>query len=212
MKKLIGLLLCFSGLLGSSLVFAKTMSAPETRHAVEIAIGGIGPAVDAVAYKKLRHLIGIAIANSVIDKFIILGYGIEGGFSACVEDRPSNQAPSKAFERFVRQLKAIRPNPDTTFYTITRLATCPPLVVKPTTLLVAKSDTSLQCEDNSGIALIDMQQQLGNIMVYSSSKENDGLIRPALCGIDTGNFNVYEIAATDLEQAITLGFIEWPKP
>ncbi|MFZ2727619.1 MAG: hypothetical protein WAX77_15305 [Methylococcaceae bacterium] len=212
MKKIAYLLLVLLGLFGSTAVLAKTPPMPETRHALEISIGGTGVGVDAVAYKTLRQLIGKAVANNVIDKFIVLGYGREGGFSACVEDRPSTQPPSKTFERFVKQISALAYNPNTTFYSVTRLTTCPPLIAKPTTVLVAKSDGGLQCENNSGISVADMQTQLGDITVYSADKESDGLIHPALCGIDAGNFNVYEIAETDLDKAIALGFIEWIKP
>ncbi len=73
---------------------------------------------------------------------------------------------------------------------------------------VAKSDNSRQCENN-GITLAEMQQELGDIRVYAMIKENDGLDRIMSCGADSGTFNVYDIAATDLEQAIALGFFEW---
>ena len=210
MKKSAYLLPCITGLLVSSMLHAKPMPIVETRHAVDISIGGIGSGVDAIAYKKLRHLIGNAIANDVIDKFLIYGYGREGGFSACVEDRPSSQPPSKAFEIFVKQLNGIKPA-STSFYSVNRLLTCPPLIIKPSTVRVAKSDGGLQCENN-GITLADMQQQLGDIGIYAAIKEKDDLIRLTVCGVDAGIFNVYEIAATDLKQALALGFTEWAKP
>jgi hypothetical protein len=211
MKKIAYLLLCINGLLVSPGILAKPAPVAETRHAIEISIGGIGPGVDAVAYKKLRLLIGNAVANSVIDKFLIYGYGREGGFSACVEDRPSSQPPSKAFERFVKQLNGIKPDTNTSFYSINRLLACPSLTLTPDTVRVAKSDGSLQCK-NDGVSLADMRQQLVNIMVYAAVKENDGLIRPAVCGAGTGIFNVYDISAIDLQQALTLGFVEWTSP
>jgi len=211
MKKSAFLLLWITGLLASSMLFAKPAPIAETRHAIEISIGGIGPGVDPVAYKKLRQLLGNAIAASVIDKFVIYGYGREGGFSACVEDRPSTQPPSKAFEKLVKQLNGIKPNPSTSFYSVNRLLTCPPLLAASDTVRVAKSDESKQCENN-GVSLADMQQQLGDIKVYAASKEHDDLTRIALCGADTGMFNVYDIAASDLEQAIAAGFSEWTYP
>ena len=210
MKKSAYLLPCITGLLVSSMLHAKPVPVVETRHAIDISIGGIGPGVDAIAYKKLRHLIGNAIANSVIDKFLIYGYGREGGFSACVEDRPSSQPPSEAFEKFVKQLNGIKPDPSSSFYSVNRLLTCPPLIIKPSTVRVAKSDGGLQCENN-GITLTDMQQQLGDIGIYAAIKENDGLMRIAVCGADAGIFNVYEIAATDLKRVLALGFTEWTK-
>jgi hypothetical protein len=184
----------------------------ETRHAIEININGIGPAVDRMAYKKLRKTIGDAVTNEVIDKFVIYGYGKEGGFSGCIEDRPLlTVEPSKNFEKLVKQLTAIKPNRKTTAYSINRVKTCPALVAeveKPTTIFVSKSDESKQC-DAVGISLSAMQTQLIDITVYSAVKKSDGLMYIALCGAGTGNYNVYEIAAVDVEKATKIGFSEW---
>ena len=184
----------------------------ETRHAIEININGIGPAVDRMAYKKLRKTIGDAVTNEVIDKFVIYGYGKEGGFSGCIEDRPLlTVEPSKNFEKLVKQLTAIKPNRKTTAYSINRVKTCPALVAeveKPTTIFVSKSDESKQC-DAVGISLSVMQTQLIDITVYSAVKKSDGLMHIALCGAETGNYNVYEIAAVDVEKATKIGFSEW---
>ena len=184
----------------------------ETRHAIEININGIGPAVDRMAYKKLRKTIGDAVTNEVIDKFVIYGYGKEGGFSGCIEGRPLlTVEPSKNFEKLVKQLTAIKPNRKTTAYSINRVKTCPALVAeveKPTTIFVSKSDESKQC-DAVGISLSAMQTQLTDITVYSAVKKSDGLMHIALCGAGTGNYNVYEIAAVDVEKATKIGFSEW---
>ncbi len=184
----------------------------ETRHAIEININGIGPAVDRMAYKKLRKTIGDAVTNEVIDKFVIYGYGKEGGFSGCIEGRPLlTVEPSKNFEKLVKQLTAIKPNRKTTAYSINRVKTCPALVAeveKPTTIFVSKSDESKQC-DAVGISLSVMQTQLIDITVYSAVKKSDGLMHIALCGAETGNYNVYEIAAVDVEKATKIGFSEW---
>ena len=184
----------------------------ETRHAIEININGIGPAVDRMAYKKLRKTIGDAVTNEVIDKFVIYGYGKEGGFSGCIEGRPLlTVEPSKNFEKLVKQLTAIKPNRKTTAYSINRVKTCPALVAeveKPTTIFVSKSDESKQC-DAVGISLSVMQTQLIDITVYSAVKKSDGLMYIALCGAGTGNYNVYEIAAVDVEKATKIGFSEW---
>jgi hypothetical protein len=211
MKTLTLLALSIIALSNSALVSAKTTPVTGTGQAIEIYIGGIGPGVDMGAYKKVRQLIGKAVTDSVIDKFVVLGYGREGGFSACVEGKPSNQAPSKDFEKFVKQLNNVKPNPSTTAYNLNRIATCAPLVTKPATVWVGKSDGGLQCENN-GISITTMQSQLVGIGVYSASKQNDGLIRITLCGASAGNLNVYEIAATDLTAAIALGFSEWVAP
>ena len=145
----------------------------ETRHAIEININGIGPAVDRMAYKKLRKTIGDAVTNEVIDKFVIYGYGKEGGFSGCIEGRPLlTVEPSKNFEKLVKQLTAIKPNRKTTAYSINRVKTCPALVAeveKPTTIFVSKSDESKQC-DAVGISLSAMQTQLTDLFPILSIK------------------------------------------
>lgn len=190
-----------------------TLTKVETRRAVEISIGGTGYAMDKNSYKKVRKAIGDAVTNDVIDKFVIYGYGKEGGFSGCVEARNLGDAPSRAFEKFVKQLSTIKPPKKTTFYSINRIETCapltPPQVDKPKTVFVAKSDQSKQCDAASGVSLSDMEKELVGISIYSSEKKADGLMHITLCGAETGMFNVYEIAETDIEQARSFGFVEW---
>ena len=212
MQKTMGLFL--TAALFTQVAVAETTKAVETRHAIEISINGNGYVVDKNSYKKVRKAIGDAVTNDVIDKFVIYGYAKEGGFSACVEDRPSSNPPSAAFEKFVKQLNAIKPPRKTTGYSINRVQTCPALPVtdtsiKPKTVFVEKSDGSKQCDATSGISLADMQKQLTDMVIYSSTKKSDGLMHITLCGAETGMFNVYEIAQTDLEKAKMLGFTEW---
>ena len=57
-----------------------TTSAFAGNRAVEISINGIGPAVDGAAMQTVQQVIGHAVADGVIDKFVVNGYGIEGGF------------------------------------------------------------------------------------------------------------------------------------
>lgn len=184
----------------------------ETRRAVEISIGGTGYAMDKNSYKKVRKAIGDAVTNDVIDKFVIYGYGKEGGFSGCVEARHLGEAPTNTFEKFVKQLSTIKPPKKTTFYSINRVETCPPLtpqINKPETVFVAKSDQSKQCDATSGVSLSEMEKELAGISIYSSEKKADGLMHITLCGAETGMFNLYEIAKTDVEKAKTFGFVEW---
>ncbi|MDD5276450.1 MAG: hypothetical protein PHR16_10265 [Methylovulum sp.] len=101
-----------------SLLMLLTTSAMAQNHAVEINIGGKGPAVDGFAFDTVRQVIGHAVANGVVDKFIVNNYGVEGGFSACAQ----TSARTKGFVAFVQQLHTIVPNPNTTFYSV-RLAT-----------------------------------------------------------------------------------------
>lgn len=199
--------------LSTQVVFAETAKSTETRHAIEVSINGNGYAIDKNSYNKVRKTIGDAVTNDVIDKFVIYGYAKEGGFSACVEDRPSSNPPSAAFEKFVKQLNAIKPPRKTTGYGINRVQTCPALPaidtsIRPKTVFVAKSDESKQCDATSGISLADMQKQLTNMVIYSSTKKSDGLMHITLCGSTTGMLNVYEIAQTEFERSKTLGFTE----
>src|SRR5690606_22862206 len=76
-------------------------------------------------------------------------------------------------------------------------------------ILVAKSDGSRQCEEKSGISLVEMEKQLKGIKVYSRSTQSDGLMRIQVCGASTGRLNVYEIDAANLAKAKSLGFKEW---
>jgi hypothetical protein len=97
-----------------------TTSALAEINAVEIFIGGKGPAVDAVAFETVKQVIGHAVGNGVVDKFIVSGYGIEGGFSACAQA----SGRTKGFGLFVKQLRAIKPNPETTGYSVSAVDAC----------------------------------------------------------------------------------------
>ncbi|KYG65281.1 hypothetical protein AZI87_12050 [Bdellovibrio bacteriovorus] len=74
---------------------------------------------------------------------------------------------------------------------------------------VHKPDGSLQCGQGKAIPVAEMQKQLKGIKVYSSSNQNDGMMRIQVCGSPTGMSNVYEIDRKDLEAALKLGFKEW---
>lgn len=97
-----------------------TTSAFAENRAVEININGIGPAVDGAAFETVQQVIGHAVADGIVDKFIVHGYGIEGGFSACVQASPR----TRGFGAFVRQLRTIVPNPLTTAYSLHPVLAC----------------------------------------------------------------------------------------
>lgn len=92
-------------------------------RAVEISINGTGPAVDAAAYQTVRQVVGHAIGAGLIDTFQVRGQGREGGFSACAEVAASN-TQGAGLPALVRQLRAIRPDPRTTAYSVTPVASC----------------------------------------------------------------------------------------
>ena len=126
MKKLSLLISSVVFLITSPNLFSADKPVPENHHAVEISIGSIGTGLDISVYRQLRRLIGTGVAYGILDKFIIYAYGIDGGFSGCVEDRPTKAKPSAAFEDFVAHLGRIYPQ-DGTVFSYQRIKTCLPL-------------------------------------------------------------------------------------
>lgn len=119
--KNIALALLTSALLSTApAAFAQRTPVPVT--AVEVSIGGIGPGVDATAFRKVRLLISDAMFKGTIDYFDVYGYGKEGGFSACMEK--GRFAAAGSFELFLKALKAIKPNPATTAYSVDGVTLC----------------------------------------------------------------------------------------
>lgn len=90
--------------------------------AANISILGIGPAVDGVAFRKVRRIIGDGVTKGILERFIVQGYGIEGGFGACIQASRFTEQPR--FERFVKRLGAVRPNPNSTAYTVEYALAC----------------------------------------------------------------------------------------
>ena len=76
------------------------------------------------------------------------------------------------------------------------------------TLFVFRPDGTIQCDKSPGVALDAMEQELRSvgIKVFSSQKGYDGREGVALCGAPTGQINVYEIASSDVSEALRLGF------
>ena len=108
----------------ATLGFVLSISSPAfaDNRAVEIDIVGTGPAVDNAAFQTVRQVVGHAVANGTIDDFIVYNYGIEGGFSACAEAAPL--ARRQTLNTLVRQLRSIRPNPETTAYSVRLASSC----------------------------------------------------------------------------------------
>lgn len=87
------------------------------------------------------------------------------------------------------------------------------LLAGPGRTLVAKKDGSKQCQgvDASTAKTPEaMKAELKDIKVFEMAKQQDGMMRIALCGSPTGNYNVYEIAEEDFKKASKYGFIRWP--
>ena len=72
---------------------------------------------------------------------------------------------------------------------------------------VYKHDGSVQC-GYTGIELDAMGLELKNagIDVACSQKGHDGLMRAAVCGMNTGTLNIYTIAHKHLPEAVAIGF------
>ena len=81
------------------------------------------------------------------------------------------------------------------------------------TLFVFKPDGTIHCDKSQGVALDSMKQELtsSDIKVFSMRKGYDGREGIALCGAATGQINVYEIASSDVSEAVGLGFKQLPE-
>ncbi|MEZ0056190.1 hypothetical protein ACVII1_004334 [Bradyrhizobium elkanii] len=76
------------------------------------------------------------------------------------------------------------------------------------TAVVYKYDGTILCAEGSGIKLDEMAKELtsAGIAIVSQKKATDGLMHIQLCGSITGSVNAYEIASSDLQKALDLGF------
>ncbi len=115
MKKLIHVVLMGLAVAISPPTFGKN-------RAIEIAINGIGPPADVAAVDTVRQVIGHAVGNGVIDRFIVTSYAIEGGFSACAQAAPTIE--SDELTALVQQLRSVHPRPGTTAYFVAPTANC----------------------------------------------------------------------------------------
>jgi hypothetical protein len=94
----------------------------EEERAIYINIYGKGPAVDANAFKQVRRVIGTEITKGNPEKFVVYGFGFEGGFGACIE--LSRFAAEGVIEAILARLSAIQPNPKTTAYSVQAAPEC----------------------------------------------------------------------------------------
>lgn len=117
------------GLALSLLTLPATQAVAAAPVAAEIHIGGIGPAVDATAFRKVKLLLADALARDTIAYFDVYGYGKEGGFSACIEK--GLFAADGSFERLLAKLRAVRVDTSTTAYNVTPVDQCSYPVATP---------------------------------------------------------------------------------
>ena len=74
-------------------------------------------------------------------------------------------------------------------------------------------DGTIHCDKSPGMTLDRIGQELSSagIKVFSSRKGYDGREGIALCGTPTGQINIYEIASSDVFEALLLGFKQLPE-
>lgn len=89
---------------------------------------------------------------------------------------------------------------------------CAEAALADTTLFVFRPDGTIHCDKSRGVTLDCMGQELitAGIKVFSSRKGYDRREGIALCGEPTGQINVYEIASSDMSEALRLGFKQLP--
>ncbi|MCL7422615.1 MAG: hypothetical protein M8364_17130 [Methylobacter sp.] len=108
-------------------VLAISTPAIAENRAVNISIGSIGGELDEAAVQTVRQVIGHAVANQTVEKYLVKGPGpglplpVEGNLSICAE-AGSNTADAE-FDAFIEQLHSISPKQGT-FYTIEPAANC----------------------------------------------------------------------------------------
>jgi hypothetical protein len=112
-------------LLGSALSISA--SAFAENRAVNISIGSIGGALDEAAVQTVRQVIGHAVANKTVDKFIVNSPGaglpipVEGNLSLCAE--AGFNTDDAEFDAFIDQLHSISPKAGT-FYNVELAPSC----------------------------------------------------------------------------------------
>ena len=77
------------------------------------------------------------------------------------------------------------------------------------TVKVYKFKKSVSCNQQSGVSVSAMRVELtqANVAVKGALCGTDGIARAAVCGTETGYVNVYEINATDIAKAKSMGFM-----
>jgi hypothetical protein len=91
---------------------------------------------------------------------------------------------------------------------IVLLSACETGAIKSETVKVYKFDGSVSCDQSSGTSIENMRLELmkRKIPIISANCGTDGLVRAAVCGIDTGRVNVFEIRTDVYSSAIALGY------
>ena len=102
--------------------FASNVLWAAEKRAVVVEIYGKGPAVDRAAYQLVRDVFARNLSNTRIDKFVVNGYGIEGGFSACAQ--LTRWQKVEVLDDIVAEFNAVQPNPRTTSYKVETADAC----------------------------------------------------------------------------------------
>ena len=114
--------------------------------ALNVSINGIGPPIDPKAYARVMQVVSNGVKLHVLDRFVVHGRPLEGGFFGCVAFNPGASATDVlALEN---RLLAIRPNLRTAAYSVGRTASCAPLAA-PSDFALAFS--TIEVSQRSGI-------------------------------------------------------------
>ncbi|CAA9402308.1 hypothetical protein AVDCRST_MAG94-5981 [uncultured Leptolyngbya sp.] len=134
----------------------KALESEAQQRALEVSIFGIGPAVDQQAVEAVRSVIGRAVTRGTIDTYITYGYGIEGGSSSCIQlsrfQDPTQLLPLRS------QLLRIKPNPQTTSYTVKAVAACTQQPANPAQAGEQLADIEWALQDLGGNGVVNSPQ------------------------------------------------------
>lgn len=128
------------------------------QRALEISIFGIGPAVDAKAVEAVRSVIAEAVAEGVVDTYITYGYGIEGGSSSCIQ--LSRFQDPKQLRSLESKLLQIKPNPQTTSYSVKAVTACAPQPSNSANVSKQLAGTEWLLQELAGTEVIGQPQNL----------------------------------------------------
>ena len=111
----------FSGMFYSivaAVLMSNTASATENR-AIKIQVFGVQMAPKAEDYQAVRAVIGGLVADLAIEKYVVNGWGIEGGFDVCIQ-----QSAFTKLEDILAKLKAIRVDASVTHFSAEPTLNC----------------------------------------------------------------------------------------
>jgi hypothetical protein len=92
-------------------------------RALVVSIFGNGQEMDFEAYKEVLKLTGGLIEENQLEKYIVNGFGREGGSEFCIQLNSFQR--ESTLQEIQNQYQLIVPNKNTTSYFVKQAATCP---------------------------------------------------------------------------------------